>query len=200
MDLSPEELEEIEGDVGVMLRMAGLDDDEPPALERVCSRLTGAEPQLAAMRGEGRVRMLAGGIRRIEMKLGVLGTPRGRVVLGHECGHVYAAKVLRREVTEAWCDAFGVMLAAPRRATSLAIKEVGHSPSMLAELLEIEREAALLRIGEVTGRPVVLERRPRVLLARGEGFHWPPIAIALANRPPGLHPVRVGARWGLMAA
>jgi hypothetical protein len=197
-DLTPDELMEIEGDVRALLRAVGLDDDEPPDLDRVCVFLTGAEPRLSPMRRkEGRtIRDM--GARRIELRLGVLGTPRGRVVLGHECGHVYGEKFLRREVTEAWCDAFGAMLAAPRRATQLAIREVGHSPILLGEVLEVDAAAALLRIGEVSGRPVALERRPKVLVARGEPYPWPPVKAALRERLPEVHPVRVGERWGLM--
>lgn len=199
MDPTTEELMEIEGDVVALLRAAKLDDDEPPDLERICEYLTGAGPQLAPLgpRTEGRVRKTGiGNARRIEMRLGVLGTPRGRIVLGHECAHVYAAKYLRREVTEPWCDSFGAMLAAPRRATTLAMREVGHSPVMLGAVLEVEPEAALLRIGEVSGRPVALERRAKRLVARGEPFPWP--TVQAIRELVDVHPVRVGARWGFM--
>lgn len=198
--LTEDELQDIEGDVGALLRFAGVDDDVPPPLDHVCAVLTGSGPRLAAMRAEGRARRRER-VWRVELRMDVLGTPRGRQVLGHELGHVYAAKMLRREVTEEWCDAFGAMLSAPRRAVRGAIAEVGHRVGDLAELLEVERAAALLRIGEVSGRPVALIRRPGLVVPRGEPFPWPPsIEEALAARAVGLHPVRVGARWGMMSA
>lgn len=193
--LTEDELQEIEGDVGACLRLAHVDDDEPPDLVAVAVAVTGSGPQLAPGRREGR---WTG--RRIELRFDLAGTPRGRHVLGHEIAHAYAERFLRREPTEAWCDAFGAALAAPRRAVRGAVTLVGHRVHALAELLEVEQAGALLRLGEVTGRPVALVRRPGLVVARGEPYPWPPLREVLRARPAGLHPVRVGERWGMMRA
>lgn len=199
-DVTAEELMEIEGDAGAALKLAGLDDDAPPDLDFVCFKLTGSGPQMAPIRYEGRTRVREGGrVFRVELRPDIIGTPRGRQVLAHELGHVWAAKVLRRDVSEAWCDAFGAALSAPRRATRLAIAEVGHRVSLLAPTLMIEQAAALLRVGEIDGRPTALERRSGVLVARGAAFNWPPVRVVLRDRPAGVHVVRIDQRWGMMA-
>lgn len=191
--LTEDELHEIEGDVGIALRMAGLDDDAPPEVDLVCMAITGAGPQLSDMRREEK---WTG--RRVEVRMSLYGTPRGRQAIAHGLGHAFAEKVLRREVTEEWCDCFGAMLTAPRRATRQAIAALGHRPSVLGPALLIEPAAALLRVGETCGRPVALVRRPGLVIARGEPFPWPPIRKVLSERPAGLHPIRVGDRWGMM--
>jgi hypothetical protein len=197
--LTEEQLQEIEGDVLAALRFAKVEDDTPPDMNEIAIAMTGGCIQIAPMRQEGKTET-RNRVRRVQLRLDVIDTPRGRQIAGHELGHVYGAKFLKREVSEEWCDAFGAMLSAPRRVTQRAIAHVGHSITQLADLLEIEPAAALLRVGEVTGRPVALERRPRILIARGEPYPWPPIKVALRDRPAGLHPVRAGARWGMMRA
>lgn len=198
-DLTREELEEIEGDTDALLRDAKEPDDVPPVLERVCLHLTGGGPQIARMRSEGRAR-LENRTWRVQLRMDVLGTPRGRHVMGHEIAHIYAAKVLRREVSEEWCDAFGAVLAAPRRAMTRAMRLAGDSPKYMAEVLEVEPELALLRVGEASGRPVLLERRRGVFIHRGEECGWPPRADWFGVDRRVMHPVKVGARWGLMRA
>lgn len=197
--LTADDLMDIEGDVDALLRDAKEPDDVAPVLERVCEHITGCGPQLARMRDEGRARYEYG-CWRVQLRMDVLGTPRGRFVMGHEIAHVYAAKRLRRVVSEEWCDTFGALIAAPRRAVMRAIRVLGHRPSLLSQALLVEPELALLRVGETTDRSVLLERRRGVLLHRGEDFEWPPrIAWARVDRGQ-LHMVRVGDRVGLMAA
>lgn len=197
MGIGPDEIADLEGDVGAALKFSQVDDDEVPDLVRVCIALTGGEPQIGPMRRrEGKWDG-----RRVHLRLDLYGTPRGRVVLGHELGHVWAEKFLHREPTEEWCDAFGVALASPRRVVLRAMRLVGHRVSRLAAGLQIEQAAALLRVGEIAGRSVALERRPGVLIPRGAAFPWPPVATVFRDRPAGVHPIRVdGVRWGLMAA
>lgn len=199
-DVTADELSEIEADVTWWLGSKQIPDDEPPDLDEVATKM-GAAIQIAPLgKKEGRAEF-RGGVWRAQTRWDLLGTPRGRVVLGHELGHIFAAKVLRQEKSEEWCSAFGVALCAPRRAMRRAMTLEGHAVSRLAVILEIEEAASLLRVGEVAGRPVALERRRGQLVARGEPFEWPPVKAALRARRTDLHPVRVdGERWGLMAA
>lgn len=195
--LTDDDLQEIEGDVCAALRFAGVEDDDVTDLFRVCVKVTGGEPQIGPMR---RLEGKWDG-RRISLRMDLYGTPRGRQVLGHELGHAYAERFLQREASEAWCDAFGAAIAAPRRAVLRATRLVGHRVSRLAIGLQIEPEAAMLRVGEVCGRGVALYRRPGLVVPRGRPFDWPPtIEAVIAARAAGLHPVRLGARWGAMLA
>lgn len=194
--LTDDELMEIEGDVGAALRFAGLEDDTVTDLFRACVKITGGEPQIGPMRRrEGKWDG-----RRVSLRMDLYGTARGRQVLGHELGHAFGERFLKREVTEEWCDAFGAMLAAPRRHVRACISVAGHRVHRLAELLDVEQEASLLRLAEVTGRPCALERKPGIVVARGEPFPWPPtFRDVAAAKALGLHPIKVGTRLGMMA-
>ncbi len=198
--LTEDDLFEIEGDVGAALKFAGVEDDEVIDLDYVCTKLTGTEPQLADIKSEGRTRYRERRWR-IEIHPAIYGTLRGRQTLGHELGHVWRGKFVRRpEVSEAWCDCFGAMICAPRRLVRRAIGLVGHRVHALAAGLKIEQEASLLRLAEVTGRPCALERKPGVIVARGEPFPWPPsFRDVTAAKALGLHPIKVGERVGMMA-
>ncbi len=193
--LTEEELIEIEAFADLALRNAGAVDDDAPDLNLVCVDLTGAPYRYGYLGGtEGTYDG-----RRIDIALALADTPRERQVLGHECGHAFGKRVLRRKVSEEWCDAFGAVLSAPRRAVRRAIALVGERPSLLAPVLLVEAPVALLRIGEVTGRPVALLRRPGVVIVRGEAFPWPPPSEMFRTRRPGMHPVKVAGRPGAMA-
>jgi hypothetical protein len=194
--LTEDDLMEIEGDVCAALRFAGVEDDNVTDLFRACVKITGGEPQIGPMRRrEGKWDG-----RRVSLRMDLYGTPRGRQVLGHELGHAWADRFMKREVSEAWCDAFGAMISAPRRHVRACISVAGHRVHALAQLLEVEQEAGLLRLAEVTGRPCALERRPGLVVARGEPFPWPPsFRDVAAAKALGLHPIKVGARVGMMA-
>lgn len=201
-DVTSDELEEIEADIAWWMREQKLDDDDVPNMEDAVYRLTGRHVELAPLgkRTEGRC-LPVGRTQQIQTRWDLLGTPRGRQTLGHEFCHAFYRIYQKREVSEAYADAFGVALAAPRRAVQLAMREFSRrSPALLAETLLIEPAAALLRLGEVSSCPVVLERRKGVLLHRGPVFEWPPRIAWFGVDRRLAHPVRAGVRWGLIAA
>lgn len=199
-DLTREELEEIEAHVSAALRSLNLEEDEPPDLNIAVRAWTGGDVQIAPMRTLARTET-RNRTRRIQLRMDVIDTPRGRELVGHELGHEYVRRFLRRDVSEAWCDSFGVMIAAPTRCVRRAIDHFGRRVHSLASALQIEQEAALLRYGEATGRPVALERRPKRLVLRGDDYPWPPVKAVLASRDRSVvHPITVGRRVGLMLA
>jgi hypothetical protein len=201
-DVTREELEEIEADIAWWLGSIGVADDDVPDVCELVVKLTRREVGLARLgkRTEGRSEPV-GSTWQILTRLDLLGTARGRQAIGHECGHVFNRVFHRREVSEAYADAFGVALCAPRRAVQLALREFPRaSPTMLATALQIEPPAALLRLGETTSRSVVLERRRGVLVHRGDPFEWPPRDAWFRTDRRLAHPVRAGERWGMMVA
>jgi hypothetical protein len=201
-DVTREELEEIEADIAWWLGSIGVPDDDVPVVEELVVKLTRREVGLARLgkRTEGRSEPV-GSTWQILTRIDLLGTPRGRQAIGHECGHVFYRVHQKREISEAMADAFGVALCAPRRAVRLALREFPRaSPSMLAATLQIEAPAALLRVGEATSRSVVLERRRGVLVHRGDPFEWPPRDAWFRVDRRRAHPVRAGDRWGMMVA
>jgi hypothetical protein len=201
-DVTREELEEIEADITWWMRSQGVDDDDVPDVRDLAFRLTRRCVGLAPLgkRTEGRTER-AGTTWQILTRWDLLDTPRGRQAIGHEMGHVFYRVHQKREISEAMADAFGVAICAPRRVVHLALRELPRaSPVMLGETLQIEPPAALLRVGEATGRSVVLERRRGVLLHRGEPFEWPPRSSWFRVDRRQAHPVRAGDRWGMMAA
>ena len=200
-DVTREELEEIEADITWWLGSMQIDDDDVPDVCELAFKLTRRHVELAPLgkRTRGRSRPV-GSTWQIGTRWDLLGSPTGRQAIGHECGHVFGRLVHKREVSEAYADAFGVALCAPRRAVRLALRQFPRdSPTKLGAVLEIEPAAALLRLGECTGRPVLLERRRGVLMHRGEIFEWPPRELWFASDRRIAHPVNVGARVGMMA-
>lgn len=95
------------------------------------------------------------------------------------CGHEFAHWAMRQEgarfATEAdeerAADYLGAALVAPRRSVHAALREVGEEPEALASALQSTQSLAMLRVGEVTGRPLALVR-PGVVRVRG-GWEWP---------------------------
>jgi hypothetical protein len=199
MALGPDDLADLEGDAGAILKMAGLEDDEPPDMDRVCVALTGSVPRMGRGRTEGRTTHVQR-VYRIELRPDIIGTPRGREVLGHESGHVWFPKFRNIQPTEEMCDALGVLLAAPRRASRRAMAALGHRVHRLAEALQVTQSASLLRVGEISNRSVALCRGRGEIIQRGEPFDWPAIEAVLRERPSTVHAVRTDARWGLMRA
>jgi hypothetical protein len=120
--------------------------------------------------------------------------PRARWLVCHELAeHHYLRLGYRGADVEARCDALGAALVLPRRLAQLAIREHAHRVSALARSLGVTQALALLRVGEVTRRPVLLERRPGVRLARGAPVEW-----SIDKRV--AHPVKLSdeGRWGWM--
>lgn len=201
--LDDDALAEIEGDALAMLAQARLEADRSPSMDLLCLRLIGSKPRRVMM---GREADLYPGLdgRYVLRVHRCAPADRARWLVGHELaewwyrGRVFAGGHPERE---AWCDALGAALVAPRDAFRQATAVLGGRVHRLAEAFNAPRALALLRIGEVTGRPVVY-CHPERQLARGTPFVWPRAALqrALRERPRGVHPVRLdGQRMGLMA-
>jgi hypothetical protein len=116
---------------------------------------------------------------------------RARWLVGHELAEWWLGDALFSSLVERErvCDAIGAALVAPAPEFARAIVALDHSVTALAQAFDVPVSLALLRIGEVTGRPVrLLGPRPR---ERGQPREdW----------TTGVHPVRLAgeARWGLM--
>lgn len=191
--LSGDDLAEAEGVATWILRRAGVDPDDAVSTRAVARGLgisVRRERQLARgsivyLRGEARIY--------VHPRL----TPqREEWVIGHELGHWARPEVERSEHEERMCDAIGAALVAPRAAVARIARQIGHRVHAVAELLHVEQSLALLRIGEVTGRSVILLRSPAI--ARGDAFEWGETPRALPRSI--AHPIRVDGRWGMMAA
>lgn len=184
-----------EADALEILRMAGHHDDEdPPNMAQLCRALLGAPPQIAPIRSEAclaRVRDQS----RVYLRKG-LDPARARWLVGHELAEWYYQRSgYIGDDIEDRCDAVGAALVAPARAFRSGVRAVGYSVHELAAAFVVPEALALLRVGEVTGRPVLLLRKPAPI-HRGEPYVWPKRGM----RDPSVHPIRIdGARWGLMA-
>lgn len=192
-----EELAELEGDAAAILREANVDDDEPPPLGLVCERLLGLRPaRTPNINREAKLDERAPGRFQVLIHADVP-SQRARWLVGHELGEwIHLQSGAQPANIEARCDAIGAMLAAPRRAVRALIGP--RRVRLLAETFGVPQSVALLRIGEVFGRPVALLRRGRPALYRGGPFVWP----RRSEREGVAHLVRITdepARVGLMA-
>lgn len=196
--LDDDRLAEIEGDAAALYSMAREDPDDPPGLPVLCRRLIGSAPRRVRMVGEARCLFVLGAWRLEVHRL--LPPHRMNFLIGHELAEWWATTQHLRfgslAEREAYCDALGARLACPRPAFSRAVRSSGHRVHALARAFIVPQGLALLRIGEVTGRPVVFHRSTPI--ARGEPFVWPTVHDACRRRD-GVHPVRVDGLWGLMA-
>lgn len=192
-----DELADLEGDAAAILREAKVEDDEPPALGIVCERLLGLRPKRSPnLAREAKTEEKDLGRFQILIRADVP-SARARWLVGHEIGEwLHLQSGAQPANIEARCDAIGAMLAAPRRAVRALIGP--RRVRLLAETFGVPQSVALLRIGEVFGRPVALLRRGRPALYRGGPFVWP----RRVNREGVAHLVRITdepARVGLMA-
>lgn len=198
MQLDEDALADIEGDADLLLRLARVDDDEPPDVVALARSMTGRAPYLSRRGPEAHLARIGDG-HQVCLRAG-LQAGRARWLVGHELAELHYRRTgYQGEDIEARCDALGAALVAPRRAVRAAIRAHAHRVHALARALAVTQSTALLRIGEVAGRPVVLVRAAG-LVARGDAFPWPPSPM---RAPPGSHPLRITdepARWGLMAA
>jgi hypothetical protein len=197
--LGPDELADIEGDAEAIYRELGFDPSSPPSMAALCRAATGHSPKFVGQPQEAR---LVGD--QVFLRRGVLAA-RATWLVGHELAERRLRHLrYRGSDIEARCDALGAALVAPRPAFRAAIRELGHAVYALAESFNTTQSVALLRIGEVTGRPVVLLRWPDPIV-RGGPYEWPStseLVRTLRERRPEVHPVRIvdeRGKWGLMA-
>lgn len=203
--MGPDEIAELEGEASALLTLGGQENDEAPRMIALCERIMGHVPQRA--RGLSVEACLVDGCR-VLIRSNVP-SPRARWLVGHELAEWWHLRTRYEGADiEERCDAMGAMLAAPRRAFQRAIRSAGrHAVHALALRFNVPQSLALLRVGEVTGRPVALLRQPEALY-RGADFAWPSTSTlrrALEEGHSRVHPVsivdepnRVGlmARWG----
>lgn len=197
--LTAETLSEIDDDALRLYAQAKANTDAPPSMDLLCRRLIGSAPTRARMAVEGacgRITLRTGEQRWSVQLLHRLTPARARFVCGHEIAewwyrHRGAHLGLPLLELEARCDALGARLAAPRKAFERAVRTVGHRVHVLAAAFIVPQAVALLRVGEVTGRPVKLVRHPEI--QRGEAFDF------LAPGRDRFHQIRADERWGLMA-
>lgn len=201
--MGPDELAAIEGDVDLVRRLSMVDDTGPIDVLALCKGMKVPPPRIAPMRQESCAARVKSQWR-VYLRPGLL-PARARWLACHELGEIYYQRLGHsQEDIEARCDLFGAALLAPWRAVRALLRE-GATTNRLAKALGITESTALLRVGEVSGRPVALVRSPASIV-RGDAFEWPAesnmLRTALAP-PPELQAVRVAdepARFGLMAA
>lgn len=198
-----EQLAEVEGDVRSFWLTIGADPDDPPDIPTACEQAMGHAPAFVPLRQEARLQPVEGGyqpqIRR--------GTPaaRARWLAGHEMGEFFYKLINydQPDIDEK-CDAFGAAIVCPAAAFKAAVRRLGHRVHTLADEFGTTQSVALLRLGEVVGRSVML-LRPGGPIARGEPFEWPTTSTlvrALTEGRSAVHPLRIKDepnRWGLMA-
>lgn len=201
--LGPDDVSDCEGVAAELMARAGVDPDAPPSTWGLAEELglvvmrryaaknpEGLDSHLYWPHGRGAPGEIA--IRRR------MTAEREAHAIGHELAH-FARNTLcgHDPFEEARCDAIGAHLACSRVAFSRAVRTLGHQVTLLAERFHVEPELALLRVGEVTGRPVLLIRDGGNNIARGEPFEWGPRPLKLPRDI--AHPIRVGLRMGVMA-
>lgn len=197
--LDDETLWGLDGEAVAMIEAAGGDPERGMSMDALCRHELGVRPRYVRMVGTGDVSWWRGEpIVRVHEALPPW---RQREVLSHEISEGRATKIGRAFTSlaerEAWCDALGARLLCPAPAFRRVVSRVGHRVHGIAEAFGVSQALSLLRLGEVTGRPVVLLRQPAPL-ARGRDFAWPP-AITPRTRTPHAHPIRVENRWGFIA-
>lgn len=202
--LDADEVADVEGDAVAATRMAGFEADDAPSVGEISLALVGVRPRLIeGLDGEARLEPLADGW---DLQVNpALPKSRQRFKAAHELGHWYYDRCgYRGADIEARCDLFAAALVMPRSVFRRAVRTLGHRVHALANAFATTQSAALLRVGEVTGRPVALLRWPEAL-TRGEPFTWPKSATlvrALREGKDAVHPLRIvdePNRVGLMA-
>lgn len=188
---------DVEGDAEAFREELGA--DERTTMFGLCVAATGEEPQLVDHGPEGRY---VEGVVRLRRGLS---DARARHRIGHELGHLFYERVeYVHEDLEERCDLFGAALCMPRRSVRVALRAVGHRVHGLAAHFGVTQSVSLLRIGEVTGRPVCLFCFSGPII-RGADFAWPStsaLVAALRRGRADVHPVRISDepdRFGLMA-
>lgn len=170
---------EVEGDAQAFLDWAGADPLEPSGIGALCAAATGRRPRPTALDGEARLEPRGNGFEVLVNR--ALAPARQRLKVAHELGHWWYARVgYRGGDIEHRCDMFAAAVVCPRPAFKSAMRWAGHRVHELAERFHTTQSLALLRVGEVSGRPTML-LRPAGPLVRGEPFEWPPTSTLVLS-------------------
>lgn len=200
--LTTDDVADCEGDALLAYEEAELDPERPPPIEKLCEKLFGTRPLVRP----GLVREACMGILDGEVRIysrSGLSLERRRFAVAHEISHGRSRTHHNKggAAVEARADLLAACLLAPRPAFLKMVKKCGHSIYDLAHAFSTTQATAMLRLGEVVGRPVrLLGPRERI---RGEAFVWPDVKKALRGDLRHIvHPVRLAdeKRWGLMAS
>lgn len=154
----------------------GADEEGPQRMTDLCEGIVGVRPMRAPIRQEAQLCIEDG--KPLVLIRDDVPTPRARWLVGHEIAEFWHRCVdyIGRDI-ERRADALGAMLVAPILGVAKAAAEWAHEPfpviiARLAELFRVPQSLALLRLGEVTGRPTRI-LRPDGPIGRGEVFAWP---------------------------
>lgn len=179
-----------------LMLMGRSDPDRPVSTKVLAHRITGARPEPARILDHGQNFPFKGQHR---IWWNDRAAPERQCwIVGHELAHVwFRMRGTSHEHEELLADIIGAMLVAPRVAFARAHRTTGSRVKALARHFKTTEALVLLRIGEVTGRPVLLLRQP-TRIARGEPFVWPEDVRTIPRKV--AHLVRVDGRWGMMAA
>jgi hypothetical protein len=149
----------------------GFDPAQPPSPETLAMCELGAE-RIVTRQALRTPAMYIPELDAIEVRAGLSALAR-QMFIAHEL----AERMLLRqcwsgEVVEAYADALGCAIMAPRPAVRAALRIVGRNLPALAQALGVSQSIASIRLGEVTGSAMALVT-PRRVIVRGESFEWP---------------------------
>lgn len=195
--LGPDDLADAEADAIEIMQRAGVFPEEPVHVRRLCELLGVEVVQTFGARLSHRreANIVRSGARWTIHRLMRMTPEREAWADGHELGHWLHQSQRRRERPEAYYDAVGACLVASRPAFYDATRIIGHRVHELAAAFSTLQGLALLRLGEVTGRPVCL-RSGRLLIVRGNAFEWGADPAALPRDV--AHPIKVDGGIGYM--
>jgi hypothetical protein len=172
-------LEEIEGYVDPIYRLAGGDPSEPLSPADLSLRLLGTKPTTAtALVAPGTIGYCNGEWRIFIRK----GTPwpRARWIAAHELAHWWFRRIgYAGPDLGARCDALGAALIVPRPVITHVRSRLGDDVYAIADELKTTQSLAFLRVSEVTGRPGAVVRLAGPII-RGEPCTWP-VKLELAT-------------------
>lgn len=161
----------MEGEAAAIYRFAGVNPDQAMSPGELCRRCLGTAPQFAPLRVEAALCRVRDEWR-VFVRKGTRPT-RARWLVGHELAEWWLKRQGHTgEDIEQRCDAIGAALVAPAPVVRRAMRLDGDDPIALAQRLKTTESLALLRVGEVTGQPVLLAHRHGAI-ARGDCYAWP---------------------------
>lgn len=179
-----------------LLTRAGYDPTDRPGARAIAARLHGFGcierwPGLAT-RGPAWSCTVHGCVR-IVLR-GGLAPEHRNFAIAHELAELELRRLgyLDEDLEEA-SDAIGAALVAPRRAFAVVLREIGADYAALADAFVATESLVALRMGEVTGEPMVLVTPQRVRV-RGATFEWGDegdVRAAARRAGPGVRKVRL---------
>jgi hypothetical protein len=199
MLLGPDDVLEAESDANDIMQLAGVFPEAPVHIRELYQRLeinieNSFGVRVAHRREADIVRVGTQWTAHLLMRMT---EPRENYSLAHELGHWLDRSRGRPDRCEAYYNAVGACLVATRPTFVDATRILGHRVHELAAHFQTMQALTLLRLGEVTGRPVLLPGKRRGDdLVRGDPFEWGPDPARLPRDV--AHPIRVDGRMAYM--